>query len=200
MLVLATLGAPERRRLGARRPRAVAPEPAPAPVTTARATVIDAEPASETAAREWLDRAGEAEAQAALEQIARAVQAYRIASADPDVHAPSLRQALVVRAGYGGGDEVAEGRWREARELPRQQPAKRRRTVGLAPQERLAALLAGHDGALACEELTLRARADVERGRWAEAAVQLRAALETALRELPAAGGGDMPRRVEALR
>ena len=34
VIVLATLGAPQRRRLGARRPRGVEPEPEPTPVTT----------------------------------------------------------------------------------------------------------------------------------------------------------------------
>ncbi|CAA9530983.1 MAG: hypothetical protein AVDCRST_MAG67-4152, partial [uncultured Solirubrobacteraceae bacterium] len=51
-------------------------------------------------------------------------------------------------------------------------------------QERLAALLAGRDVALACEELTLRVRADVEAGRWREAALGLRVAFEAALAEL----------------
>ncbi len=37
---------------------------------------------------------------------------------------------------------------------------------------------------MACEELTLRARLDVEAGREREAALQLRAALEAALAEL----------------
>jgi hypothetical protein len=56
----------------------------------------------------------------------------------------------------------------------------------MAAQERLAALLGGRDAALACEELTLRARSDVDAGREREAALQVRVALEAALAELPA--------------
>ena len=52
------------------------------------------------------------------------------------------------------------------------------------PAERLAALLSGRDAALACEELTLRARGDLDRGRDREAALQLEAALSAAVAEL----------------
>src|SRR5207249_3497931 len=45
-------------------------------------------------------------------------------------------------------------------------------------------LLGRRETALACEELTLRARSDLDAGRHREAAIQLRAALETALAEL----------------
>jgi hypothetical protein len=54
----------------------------------------------------------------------------------------------------------------------------------LAPQQRLAALLSGRDVALACEELALRARLDLDQGREREAALQLSLALDAALAEL----------------
>ena len=70
----------------------------------------------------------------------------------------------------------------------------------LSPQERLAALLSGRDAALACEELTLRARGDLDHGRAREAALQLAIALDTALAELEAwREQGDMARRLEEL-
>src|SRR5436190_22225337 len=53
-----------------------------------------------------------------------------------------------------------------------------------APTERVAALLGGREVALACEELALRARGDLEHGRPREAALQLSVALEAALAEL----------------
>src|SRR5919107_2969145 len=62
--------------------------------------------------------------------------------------------------------------------------ATRGRATALRPQERLAAVLAGRDAVLACEELTLRARSDLDAGRLREAALQLRAAFEAALAEL----------------
>jgi hypothetical protein len=97
--------------------------------------------------------------------------------------------ALVVRVGYGGGDDVADGRFAAAFESTAR-PARARRTDRLAPQERLAALLGGRDRVLACEELVLRARADLDAGREREAALQARIALEAALAEL---GGDALP-------
>ena len=54
-----------------------------------------------------------------------------------------------------------------------------------APEERFAALLGGREQALACEELVLRARADLDAGREREAALEARVALEALLAELP---------------
>jgi hypothetical protein len=118
------------------------------------------------------------------------------------VHEPALAQALVVRAGHGAGEQVAKGRWGAARELPPARTGRRRRVAGLQPQERLAALLGGHDRPLACEELALRARQDLDGGHLREAALQLRAALDAALAELPAAaeGSADLARRLAELR
>ena len=93
-------------------------------------------------------------------------------------------QALVVRVGYGAGEEVADGRFSDAWELPRER-ARARRSME-APEERFAALLGGRERPLACEELVLRARADLDAGRPREAALQARIALEALLAELPA--------------
>jgi hypothetical protein len=202
VLVLATLGAPERRRLRDRRARPIAAEPPPSAVTTARATVVDAAPVSIAEAERWLADAGADDAERALAQVARAVRAHRLASGDPAVHEPALPQALVVRAGHGAGEQVAEGRWGAARELPPARVARQRRVAGLQPQERLAALLGGHARPLACEELTLRARHDLDSGHLREAALQLRAALDAALGELPRApdASADMAGRIAELR
>jgi len=54
----------------------------------------------------------------------------------------------------------------------------------LEPQARLAAVLNGRERALACEELTLRARLDLDGGRDREAALQVLIALDAALAEL----------------
>jgi hypothetical protein len=202
VLVLVTLGAPERRRLRDRRARPVAAEPPPSPVTTARATVVDAAPVSIAEAERWLADAGLEDAERALALVARAVRAHRLASGDPAVHEPALAQALVVRAGHGAGEQVAEGRWGAARELPPARAARRRRVAGLQPQERLAALLGGHARPLACEELALRARHDLDSNHLREAALQLQTALDAALGELPSApdASADMSRRVAELR
>jgi hypothetical protein len=88
-----------------------------------------------------------------------------------------------VRVGYGSGEEVADGRFEAAFEVgaPRR---RRRRAEVLAPQERLAATLAGRAPLVPAEELVLRARADADAGRPREAALQARIALEALLAHL----------------
>lgn len=192
VLVLLTLGAPERRTLGRRRSREAPDEPVPAPVVTARATVIRAEPLDGAKAGERHTKsAGEPEAQAALRELSTAVAAHRLAATDPHVVEPALEQALVVRVGYGSGEEVAEGQYTLARELPALRRRRRKRADVLRPQERFAALLGGREQSLVCEELTLRARVDLDAGRLREAALQLRIALDAALAEFPGDLRGD---------
>jgi hypothetical protein len=186
VLVLATLGAPERRRLAGRRKRRNAePEPEPALVTTGRATVIDVgEPlAEELAARAWLRRAGEEYLEQGLGILNRILHAFRLVTADPYLGTVGRQQALVARIGYGAGEQVADGLWTDARELLSGAGHQRRAKV-LQPQARLAAVLGGREQALACEELTLRARLDLDQGRNREAALQLLVALDSALAEL----------------
>jgi hypothetical protein len=182
VLVVSTLGAPQRRWLRGRRRRPAAPTPAP--VTTGRVTLVTAERFyDEEDAESWLRAAGEAEAQAAVATLNRILHMHRAATADPHVRELRREQAVVVRVGYGEGDHVAEGRWVKAVELP-PVAARSRREAALRPQERLGALLGGRDAVLACEELALRARVDLDQGRGREAALQLSAALDAALAEL----------------
>ncbi|UGS37952.1 hypothetical protein [Capillimicrobium parvum] len=205
VLVLGTLGAQQRRFVRRRRARAVAPQPAPAAVPVTRATVIDAAALdSEAAAQRWLDGADhEAHVAAAIVTLNRVLQAHRIATADATPRDVGRAQALAVRVGYGAGEEVADGRHSAALELPPPSGDASglvpggRRSAALRPQERLAALLSGRDAALACEELALRARADLAAGRWREAALTLRVAVEAALSELdPWRDRGDLATRL----
>lgn len=193
VLVIATLGVPERRRLAARRRnRQAEPEPEPTPVSTGRATIIDVgDPlASAEQARAWLEKAGEDDLDAGLSVLNHALHAFRLVTADPYLNPISRQQTLVARIGFGAGEQVADGLWTDARELLRTGGRQRRLTV-LHPQARLAAVLGGRERALACEELTLRARLDLDHARDREAALQLLVALDAALAELandPAAG------------
>ncbi len=187
VLVVATLGAPERRRLLGRRGRKVdaEPEPEPAPVTTGRATVIDVgQPFAEAEqAADWLAGAGEDDLDDDLFVLNRAVHLFRLATADPYMAPLARAQALVARIGYGLGEEVADGLWTQARALV--EPVRRqRRAKVLHPQERLAALLGGRERPLACEELSLRARLDLDQGRDREAALQVLVGLDAAIAEL----------------
>lgn len=191
-------------RRAAARVRTVEPEPAARSVATTRATVIDPVPLSaETQARAWLtelDR--EREVLAAVAIVNRVVHGHRIAAADPYVREVSVEQALVIRAGWGEGEQVAVGRWLHARELPaepRRRRGRRERSWALRPQERLAALMGGRSGELLCEELTLRARADLDAGRPRHGAVQLDRALRAAASELRAERREDLALRLAEL-
>ena len=154
-------------------------------MTTGRGTVIDvgAPFASAEQARSWLARAGEAELMAGLEVLNRVLHAFRLVTADPHLGPIGRPHALVARVGYGAGEQVADGLWTDARELIAE-PARRRRANVLQPQGRLAALLGGRERALACEELALRARLDLDQGRTREAALQALITLDAALAEL----------------
>jgi hypothetical protein len=195
VIALKTLGAPERRLIGSKRARKLS-EADPEPVPTSRATMIAADPfASALEAEAWLaalkrDRdALVEEARLGTAELNRMLRAFRAAAADPwaTIEVSPLH-ALVVRVGYGVGDLVAEGRFDDALELPKTeagQLSRGRRGDHIGPGERLAALLSGRDELLACEELVLRARTDIDAHRPREAALQARIALEAVLAELP---------------
>jgi hypothetical protein len=193
VIVIATLGAPRRDHRGRRarsRAREVAPEPAPAAVTTGRATVISVADrlGDAIAARAWLARAGEPELDDGLRALDRLLYAHRLVSADPTATAVAREHLIAARIGWGAGEEVAEGQWSQARELaapdrPADRPARRRVP---APEARLAAVLAGREHALVCEELVLRARSDLDAGRAREAALGVVVALDAAIAELSA--------------
>jgi len=171
-----------------RRPRR-SPPAGTVPVT--RVTVIDASSALDPAAADWHRRARAC--------LARFLSAHRVSSADPG--APDPDRALLVRAGVGTGAELAEGAWTKASELEAPEPPGVRRRSKHRPAERLAALLSARDVSLACEELTLRVRADLDFGRHPEAALQLEAALSAAVSELAGwVTHGDLADRLSELR
>jgi hypothetical protein len=217
VIVLGTLGARRRpptrgqlwsaaTRSGSRK-RPLEPQPEPEPVATARATIVDpVSLAAERQAKAWLGELdGEREIVAALSVLNRVLHLHRLAAADPSVREVSAEQALVIRAGWGEGEQVADGLWTHAVELRWRGPGGvRRKRIGdraaaLRPQERLAVLLGGRGAALVCEELALRARADLDQGRPAHAAIELRGAYASALRELPAERREDLAIRIAEL-
>ena len=200
ILVLRTTGAPPRPLVGRRRAhRADGEEPTPVPVV--RATVIDTDPfETDAGAAEWLDRlrrdgdALAAQAEDAARELNALLRAHRAAALDPSGRDVVPAGANVVRVGYGSGEQVAEGAFAEAYELPPADESSkvRRRAAALAPDERLAAILGGREELLACEELVLRARSDLVAARPREAALQARIALEAVLAELPADVTGEL--------
>ena len=202
IVVIGGYQAPRRTLLPRPRRAKAAKAPEPAAVDVTRATVIDAAPMYERdAAEAWLELAAGATSDQvvadALAVLNRAVAAHRVAAADPLLADADPARALVARDGYGLGEQVAEGEWESARELPR---PRERRSRALVPQQRLAALLSGRDVALACEELALRARGDLDAGRQRESAMQLHLALEAAVAELESwRGRSDMGERIDEL-
>ena len=149
-----------------------------------RATIIDVtQPLSAEQAAAWLAQAGEAELQRDLDVLNAVLHAHRLAAADPHLPTLSRRQALAARVGFGAGEELADGRFSEVRELAWEAPRRPRRRM-LTPEARLAAILTGRDEPLVCEELVLRARLDLDRGRHRHAALQLLIALDAAIAEL----------------
>ncbi len=177
-----------RRRLRRARPRDADPgsEPGPLPVSTL--TAIRPEPlGAHDAAHRWLESIREsddeiaAELDGALLVVNRAIHALRTSTLDPHLADLSAHRALVVRIGFGTGDELADGRYAEAIEVPR--ATRRRRLEELRPQERIAAILGRRERPSVADELLLRARGDLDAGRDREAALQLRVGLEALLAE-----------------
>jgi hypothetical protein len=198
VLVLEQIGAqaaPPRRR---RRGRGTSAEPDPAPVALTRVTVIRASAplADQAEAARWLDEASEAEdtveslAAGAIAPLNRALHTHAVAAADPHGRELSPERAERVLIGYGSGEETADGRFTDARQvdlMPRASSRRRAREEELQPQERVARVLRGRDQLDVCETLLLRARADLDAGRQREAALQLRVGLEALLVELEGA-------------
>jgi hypothetical protein len=199
VIVVQLLGAPTRRPRR-RRPRHADPGADPPDVPLTRLTIIPAEPPEPEAVVGELERmAGDAEAAEArvvtgLRAANRVLRAHRVATGDAYGHEIGRGATLAARVGYGSGEELAEGRWERALEVPHPDP-RRRRAEALRPQERLAAVLGGRESIDACETLLLRARADLDQGLSREAALQLRIGLEALLAELPLRDGGESGRQ-----
>jgi len=197
VLVVATLGAPSpparRRRSREAQPAAELPS---LPLT--RVTVVRApEPFdSVEAAAQWLqgslaaDGAADALIAEGISLLNRALYAHAVVSANPHGQELSPQRAVLLRIGYGSGEELAAGRFSVAHDVDPgagSNASRRRRETELHPQERLAAVLGDRERLDACETLVLRARADLDGDRPREAALQLRIALEALLAELAGA-------------
>jgi hypothetical protein len=200
VLIVQQLGGPRPRRRGRRRPRSVepgSPEEVPITITTVTGRALEsAEQGSAWLARTLRDRERAIEEiRAATRIVNRALGALRAAAEDPLVNEIGASRALTIRVGHGSGDELAAGRWTEARELPR---PRRGRLDDMDPQSRIAAVLGGRDEVHPAETLMLRARLDAEQGREAEARHGLRAAM-AALDERPIESGARLREQLEQL-
>jgi hypothetical protein len=195
---------PPRRRLRRARPRDSDPESEAGRLPVSTLTAIRPEPLGDREAAEaWLesvradDEAIKAELEDALTLFNRALHAQRTSTLDAHLADLSPDRALVVRIGFGTGDELSDGRYSSAIDVPRS--ARRRRLESLRPQERIAAVLGRRERVLPAEDLLLRARADLDAGRSREAALQLRVGLEALLAEEGADGPQGEAADLEAL-
>ncbi len=198
-----TVGAELKRRGGRggrrARPARAEAQDEPEPVAVTRVTVIRGEPFEHAdAARTWLAGCGDAQAanlevNEALRLLNRAIHAHRVSAGDPYSADVSLTRARRVRLGYGTGDELVEGRWRDAYAVPHQAARTSRRRM-LAPEEQTAGILVGRRQTHASEDLVLRARADLDQGRTRAAALQADAALKALTAELRAEEGAEQSR------
>jgi hypothetical protein len=192
VLVIRRLGAVRAgKRLRKGRPVPLATEPEPEPLAITRLTLIRALPFSdEAAAADWLERVlddGEIAAALLAETTAmvnRALLAYRVAAPDPYATDLDAGTALAVRFGYGTGEEVADGRWTSAAELPEGRRSSLRSEVidGVGAQERIAAVLGGRDVIGPEESLLVDAERAQAEGRPALAALTVALAVETLTR------------------
>jgi hypothetical protein len=195
VLVVQVFGAPKPGGRLARRTRAVDPDEEET-IPVSMATVAFAERFSKKdGADSWLaDVAGDAESRGeavrrAVLVINRALNALRAGARDPLVQEIGATRALAIRIGYGDGDQLADGRWTEAREIS---PPRRGRLDDVDPQTRVAAVLAGRERVHPAETLLERARLDIQQGRVEEAGFGLDAA-RAALKASP----GDDAAKIE---
>jgi hypothetical protein len=207
VLVVSSLQAPRRGRRRRSRRAKEASDPADIQSLPAtRATVVRATAFDDAeAAKQWLagirrnPDARDEFTEGARALVNLALHAHRAAAMDPYATELGPHTPIATRVGYGDGDELAAGSWREAVEAP-PDPGRRRRAETLRPQERLAAVLAGRERIDACETLVLRARLDLEVGRTREAALQLEPAVRALLAEVSAQPGTDQAGDLERLR
>jgi hypothetical protein len=198
VLIVEELGAPRPRRRAGRRSKPIDPgEPEATPVTRVTVTGKRFEDPARGAAwlKEMMGGGGADEVREATRIVNRALSALRAAARDPLVQDIGATKALAVRLGHGTGDELADGRWTEARELAR---PRRGRLDDVDPQSRVAAVLAGRDEVHPAETLMLRARLDLQQGRRTEARYGLRAA-RAALQDAPAARQKDLMKELTAI-
>ena len=124
-----------------------------------------------------------------------AIRAYRTGAPDPYAMEVARRDARRVRIGYGTTEEVQNGLWQDAVELPPPLRSRPKRIERLRPSEAVAVVLSGEAEVLEAEDLLLRALVDLDQGRTRAAAYQAAAALSLLpleLRSRPSANRIDL--------
>lgn len=163
----------------------------PTPLQLSRVTLIKSVPFEDAGAAEtWLERISsdkdlsEGLAREVSRTYNRAMLAHRVSAPDPYAADVNAGNASAIRFGFGTGDEVAEGRWEQARELPeeRREGLRSRIYDGVGAQLRISGVLKGADAVGPEEELLIDAERALSERRLAKAALCGNLALEVAAR------------------
>jgi hypothetical protein len=197
VLVVGVISAPASRPRLRRKARDVASGASPKEVPLSLVTFVKAtapfDDEREIAQRFELVRASEESQERWVAQGLRvlnvAIRAYRAGAHDPYVLEVARRDARRVRIGYGSTDEMREGEWHAAFELPPPISGRSTRLERLRPSEAIANVFAGRGRVLEAEDVILRALIDLDHSRTRAAAYQVQAAMSLFAAEL----GADVP-------
>jgi hypothetical protein len=185
VLVIGVRGAPARRTRVLRRARQIEPDAAPADVPLAIVTFVRGtlplNDRGEAGRRldeiRFSDERQDQWVTAGLRALNLAIRAYRAGAPDPYAIEVTRRDARRVRVGYGTTEQVQDGLWREALELPPPAGRRPKRIERLRPAEAVASVLAGRATVLESEDVLARALIDLDNRRTRAAAFQVGAAI-----------------------
>jgi hypothetical protein len=192
VLVIGVRGAPAGRLRLLRRPRAVDPDMDPATVPLTVVTFVKGtdplDSAAAAAARldglRYAEAAQDALVGEALGVLNLAIRAHRVGAPDPYALEVTRRDAREVVIGHGTTEEVQDGRFSQAFELPPPVPLRLTRIARLRPTEAVATLLSGRGDVLEAEDVLARAVVDLDNARTRGAAHQAAAAMRLLRGEL----------------
>jgi hypothetical protein len=192
VLVIGVVGAPAAGRRLLRRARQVEDDTPPAEVPLAVATFVKGTRPlqnlgaaqsgleevrfSEEHQQRWIDEG--------LRVLNLAIRGHRAGAPDPYAVEVTPRDARRIRIGFGTTEQVQNGLWQQAFELPPPVPPRSKRIERLRPAEAVAAVLSGKNEVLEGEDLLSRALIDLDHGRTRGAAFGVAAAVKLLASEL----------------
>ena len=208
VLVVGVVGVPAGERRRPRRARPAQRETSPATVPLSVVTFVRGtspfEAERTAASRLEETRLSETEqlrwVKHGLTVLNLAIRGYRTGAPDPYALEMTRRDARCIRIGYGTTEDVQDGRWQAAFELPGDPQARSERIERLRPYEAVAAVLSGKNEVLEAEDLLSRALIDLDQRRNRGAAFGAAAALALLRSELGCnSAAGAKPSDLESL-
>jgi hypothetical protein len=140
---------------------------------------------SQPAQRDWVSRG--------LTAVNLAIRAHRISAPDPYAVGVTRRDPRSIRIGFGTTEQVQEGNYAGAIELPPAPTGRQSRYQRLRPAEAVAAVLTGRYRMFEAEDLLVRVLLDLDQGRTRGAAHQAAAAMRLLRQELYELADPDRP-------